>query len=280
MLYNGTTPDNTSIGSSPRHAPELGQFRNLISDRTCQLQALRLRYVTPKHYFFLLHYLKSFERSHQYLRSWLATRGTNECAMEIGEVFKRSMFYLREFAIAARTSKRHWGTIEELKFRNFLLASYGYPMMCLRLIDDTATEVQNILNSDSRDDVNKEFHEMIKAWRNWLRDFTEAWSTPEQEKVFEKAALSRDAAEKFFYANSPWTKYSKGDRIKGLTTNTLTLTRREGEVMTAPRGLPYRLTCANARAMTEGEINLLQKRSQQQRKLKQQLERMLHEMSE
>ena len=273
MLYNGITPDNTSIGASPRHALELSQFRNLISDRICQLQALRLRYVTPKHYFFLLHYLKSFERSHQYLRSWLATGGTNQCVIEIGEAFKRSMFYLREFAIAARTSKRHWGTIEELKFRTSLFASYGYPMMCLRLIDDTASEVQAILDSNSRDDVNKEFHKMVKAWRKWLRDFTEAWSTPAQEKVFVKAALSRNAAEKFFYANSPWTKYSKGDRMKGLTTNTLTLTRREGEVMTAPRGLPYRLTCANARAMTEEEANLLQRHSQQQRKFKQQLEK-------
>jgi hypothetical protein len=203
----------------------------------------------------------------------LATGGTNQCVIEIGEAFKRSMFYLREFAIAARTSKRHWGTIEELKFRTSLFASYGYPMMCLRLIDDTASEVQAILDSNSRDDVNKEFHKMVKAWRKWLRDFTEAWSTPAQEKVFVKAALSRNAAEKFFYANSPWTKYSKGDRMKGLTTNTLTLTRREGEVMTAPRGLPYRLTCANARAMTEEEANLLQRHSQQQRKFKQQLEK-------
>ncbi|KAK3172029.1 hypothetical protein OEA41_004113 [Lepraria neglecta] len=260
VLYNGITPDNTLIGSQ---APELVQFINLISDRTCQLQALRLRYVTPKHYFFLLRYLKSFNRCHQYLKTWLATSETSQCATEVGEVFKRSMFHLREFAIAARISKRHWGTVEELKFRSALFAPYGYPMMCLRLTDHTASELQAILDSHNRDYVHQEFFEMVNTWRKWLRDFTETWSTPEQEKVFSKAALNRHAAENFFYANSPWTGYSTGDRVKGITMNTMTLVRREGEVITAPRGLPYRLTLANARGMTEEEDRFLQQQKKQ-----------------
>ena len=272
VLYNGTTPDNTPIGSQ---APELVQFRNLISDRACQLQALRLRYVTPMHYFFLLHYLKSFDRCHQHLKIWLATSGTSQCATEVGEVFKRSMFHLREFAIAARTSKRHWGTVEELKFRSALFAPYGYPMMCLRLIDDTASELQDILDSHNGAYVQQEFFEMVKTWRKWLRDFTETWSTPELEKVFSKAALNRHAAENFFYPNSPWTGYSTGDRVNGITMNTMTLVRREGEVITAPRGLPYRLTLANARGMTEEEDRFLQ-----QQKKQQQLKMMLQNIDE
>ena len=251
VLYNGINPDNTPIGSP---APELLQFKNLISDRTSQLQALRLRYVTPKHYFFLLHYLLSFDCCRQDLRTWLAEDEKSQCTTEVSEVFRNSKFHLREFAIAARTSKRHRNAGQSSDLQDVLFAFNGYETLFMRLIDDTCSKLESILDFHSRVDVHDKFLSMMHAWKKWAREFTTLWSTPEQEMAFYIASLSRDAAEDFFHDNSPWSSQLSGELVEKSTMN---LIRREGEVITAPRGLPYRLTLKNARAMTDYEERLV-----------------------
>lgn len=228
-------------------APELSQFSDLLIDVCGQLDALQLRYMTPKHYLHLLGYLRSLD----WLHDEIATEFRDdelEDRKSVAQAIKEAKMFLRERAIALSIPKdlSACGPLARLK-----PCTHGYNSSLkhfMRSLDRTRENLLAILNTDEWCDLGIIVCRAIEVRKLRIQDFASALDTPSKELEFAQASRSYKTAEAFYLDASPWT--TKERRIMEDTT-TLEMVRRSGDVITAPSGLPLRMTYAFSCRLSE-----------------------------